>query len=114
MREVASPLHQKRNMIKERLNYFPKSPTTSKKNKLDERKGEDVSKRSIEMPKIPTKLTQIQTSFISCDSSSDLNPSMEPLLVEEGYVSLHIDFPQTLKTDNVLVLAIIPISCQIV
>lgn len=110
IRELPIPLHQKRNMRKERLTTHPKSVVASKQSWPKERKGEDVLDRSTEMPKVPTESTQIRPDVVSGGASLDLVLVEETLLVEVGYRALHIKVPKVEVNENGSVHAIVPVS----
>lgn len=79
LREIASPLHPKRNMRKEKHIILAKSPPTLKQNQLDDRKGEEATKRTTELLIVSPESTQIQPVEESGEASSDLN------IVEEHF-----------------------------
>ena len=85
-----------------------------KKNQLYERKGEDASNRSNDLPLVPNESIKIGPAQGSGEESSGHNIDDEPLLVEEGYRDLHIEVPIAVANDNGSMLTIIPISAQVV
>lgn len=80
----------------------------SKQNRPDERKGEDVSERLIDLPVVAIESTQIWPVEGSGEASLDHNIVMGPLSVEAGYEVVHIEVPHSKANDNMSTLVIVP------
>ena len=66
------------------------------------------------MPIDPPELTQVQAIEESGGTSYEINIVEEPLSIEEGYGSLHIEVPQSQTNEKGSVLAIVPVSFEVV
>lgn len=82
LRKIASPIHQKINMRKVKLDAHPKSHPKSKHNQLEERNGEDASKRMVDLTIDPPESTSIWPIEESDEALLELNLVEEPYLVE--------------------------------
>lgn len=97
-------------MRKVKLIAHPKSPPESKKKWPNERKGEDGSERPIKLPIDPINSTYIRPIGESGEDSLDLNSFDEPLLVDVGSESLHIEVPKATINENGSTLVIFLVS----
>ena len=93
LKEIASPLNHKRNMRKESTTANQKVPPQSRQNRQGMRTDQDASETLPEIPIAQPESSQNQQLEESGEDSSYLSIIEEPLLVEVGYGSLHIEVP---------------------